>query len=118
MISFCSSVAKRHSSALGLKMGGNQCWSNHHSVAANWAAWWRSLNPLKLLCFSLNPPHDAACWAASPAAEAIAEVLARVLSDDEFHRERRAAGLERARRSASFTEVAEVLLGAYEQADV
>lgn len=59
---------------------------------------------------------DAGCWVAEPSAGAMADVLTRVLTDGEFHRERRAAGLERARNSASFAEVAQTLLGAYRDA--
>lgn len=59
---------------------------------------------------------EAGCWAPEPSAEAIAEVLTRVLTDPAFHRERRAAGLERARRSASFAQVAQTLLDAYHEA--
>jgi alpha-1,3-rhamnosyl/mannosyltransferase len=59
---------------------------------------------------------DAGCWAAAPSADAMAETLVRVLSDSEYHRERRAAGLERARDSMSFGEVAQTLLDAYRDA--
>jgi alpha-1,3-rhamnosyl/mannosyltransferase len=59
---------------------------------------------------------DAGCWATEPEAEPMAEVMARVLSDRDFHRERREAGLEQARRSAGFAEVAQTMLGAYEEA--
>jgi glycosyltransferase involved in cell wall biosynthesis len=59
---------------------------------------------------------EAGCWASAPTPAAIAEVLTRVLADEAFHGERRAAGLERARRSPSFAEVAETVLLAYERA--
>jgi alpha-1,3-rhamnosyl/mannosyltransferase len=61
---------------------------------------------------------DAGCWAAEPTADAMSEVLARVLSDREFHLDRRAAGLERARQAPTFRDVAQTLLGAYEEAAV
>lgn len=59
---------------------------------------------------------DAGCWAADPTAEAITDVLERVLSDREYHAERRAAGLERARQSPDFATVAHTMLEAYTRA--
>ena len=60
---------------------------------------------------------EAGCWADAPSAEAIAEVLIRVLSDAEFHRERRHAGLERAARAPSFADVGRTLIDAYAAAN-
>jgi alpha-1,3-rhamnosyl/mannosyltransferase len=59
---------------------------------------------------------DAGCWAVEPSAGATAEVLARVLSDRDFHCERRAAGLARAREAPSFATVAHLVLEAYRRA--
>jgi hypothetical protein len=46
----------------------------------------------------------------------MSDVLTRLLTDREFHAERRAAGLERARNSTSFAEVAQTLVDAYSDA--
>lgn len=59
---------------------------------------------------------EAGCWAAAPSADAIADVLFRLLTDERWHRERREAGLERARQAPSFTDSAAALLDAYERA--
>ncbi len=59
---------------------------------------------------------DAGCWVSEPSPQAMSDVLTRLLTDREFHAERRAAGLERARNSASFAEVAQTLVGAYRDA--
>lgn len=58
---------------------------------------------------------EAGCWAAEPSPAAMAEVMIRLLTDADFHRERREAGLERARRSPSFAEAARTLLDAYRE---
>ena len=60
---------------------------------------------------------EAGCWAVEPAAEAIAEVLERVLADVDFHRERRQAGLERAANAPSFADLARILIDAYAAAN-
>jgi alpha-1,3-rhamnosyl/mannosyltransferase len=59
---------------------------------------------------------DAGCWASAPSAAAIADVLHRVLTDAEWHRDRRAAGLRRAEAATTFRQTAAVLLEAYQQA--
>lgn len=59
---------------------------------------------------------DAGCWAAAPTAEAIADVLARVVTDPVWHHERREAGLERAARAPSWAHAAAVLIDAYRDA--
>lgn len=59
---------------------------------------------------------EAGCWAAAPTAPEIAEVLARVLTDEPYHRERRDAGLEQARRAPSYEQVAQTILDAYRDA--
>jgi glycosyltransferase involved in cell wall biosynthesis len=59
---------------------------------------------------------DAGCWVSEPSPQPMADALIRLLTDREFHGERRAAGLERARNSASFAEVAQTLVGAYRDA--
>jgi alpha-1,3-rhamnosyl/mannosyltransferase len=59
---------------------------------------------------------DAACWASDGSPEAIASALARLLTDPALHRERREAGLDRARGAASWQRTAEVLFRAYELA--
>lgn len=56
---------------------------------------------------------DAGCWVAEPTANAFADVLERVLRDREYHAERRAACLKRARSSPGFAAVAQTILGAY-----
>jgi glycosyltransferase involved in cell wall biosynthesis len=59
---------------------------------------------------------DAACWTPEPTPEAVAAVLVRLARDPDWHRERRAAGLARARAAATFDETATALLAAYERA--
>ena len=59
---------------------------------------------------------DAGCWASAPGAAEIAPVLARVLSDPDWHRERREAGLRQATHAATWAQTAEVLLEAYASA--
>lgn len=59
---------------------------------------------------------DAGCWVSEPSPQAMSDALTRLLIDQEFHAERRAAGLERARNSTSFAEVAQTLVGAYRDA--
>ena len=59
---------------------------------------------------------EAGCWSASPSAEAIADVLVKLLSDERWHREQREAGLARARHAPSFCDSAAALLEAYELA--
>lgn len=59
---------------------------------------------------------DAACWSSSLSPDALAGVLIRLLDDSEWHRERREAGLARARAATSWGQSAEVLLEAYERA--
>ncbi len=56
---------------------------------------------------------EAGCWAEAPSAEALADVLVRVLTDTEFHCQQREAGLERARAAPSFDRVAQTVLDAY-----
>lgn len=56
---------------------------------------------------------DAACWASAPTATEMAPVLHRVLSDPDWHSERRAAGLRRAAQAVTWGQAAEVLLEAY-----
>jgi alpha-1,3-rhamnosyl/mannosyltransferase len=56
---------------------------------------------------------DAGCWAAAPTTAEIAPVLARVVSDRDWHRERREAGLRRAAQAPTWPRVAGVLLEAY-----
>jgi glycosyltransferase involved in cell wall biosynthesis len=59
---------------------------------------------------------DAACWSPDLSAGALAEVLVRLLRDSDWHRERREAGLARARAATSWRQSADVLLWAYERA--
>ena len=61
---------------------------------------------------------DAGCWAASASPRDLGEVLVRLLSDEAWHRERRAAGLKRAQEAVTFAESAERLLAAYQRASV
>lgn len=56
---------------------------------------------------------DAACWAASPSSESVADVLVRLLSDHAWHARQRAAGLARARAASTWNESASALLAAY-----
>lgn len=59
---------------------------------------------------------DAGCWASAPTAAEIAPVLARVLSDRDWHRERREAGLQVAARAPSWEHSAGALVDAYRHA--
>lgn len=59
---------------------------------------------------------EAACWAESATAPELGVVLARVLSDPEWHRERRDAGLKRAAQAPGWGDIAGILLEAYRQA--
>jgi glycosyltransferase involved in cell wall biosynthesis len=59
---------------------------------------------------------DAGCWASAPTAAEIAPVLARVLSDPDWHRARREAGLQLAARAPSWEHAAAVLVDAYRHA--
>lgn len=56
---------------------------------------------------------DAGCWAASHTPHDIAAVLVRLLADPAWHRERREAGLRRARSASSWRDSAAVLLDVY-----
>ena len=56
---------------------------------------------------------DAGCWASAPTAAEIGTVLTRVLSDGDWHREQRMAGLRRAAQAPTWAQSAEVLLEAY-----
>lgn len=59
---------------------------------------------------------DAACWSSAPSADAMAIVLTRLLADQDWHRQRREAGLAHARAASSWEDAAAVLLQAYERA--
>jgi glycosyltransferase involved in cell wall biosynthesis len=59
---------------------------------------------------------DAACWASEPSPAALGAQIARLLEDPAFARERRDAGLARARAAGTWSGSAQVLLEAYERA--
>lgn len=59
---------------------------------------------------------DAACWSPALSPEALSGVLVRLLRDSDWHRERREAGLGRARAATSWRQSADVVLAAYERA--
>jgi len=59
---------------------------------------------------------DAACWSRDLSADALSGVVIRLLRDADWHRERREAGLARARAATSWRESADVLLDAYDRA--
>lgn len=56
------------------------------------------------------------CWAATPAADAMADILFRVLTDPAFHARQRELGLERARAAPAFADTAKTILRAYDRA--
>lgn len=58
---------------------------------------------------------DAACWAPDRSPEALGAQITRLVDDDGFYAERRAAGLARAAAAPSWSDAATVLLSAYEQ---
>lgn len=58
---------------------------------------------------------DAACWCAAPTPDAVAATLARLLSEPEWHRQRREAGLAVARKAPTWRDSASVLVEAYER---
>lgn len=59
---------------------------------------------------------DAACWAADRSPQALGTLIARLAGDDAFRAERSAAVLEQAARWPTWSDAAEVVLHAYEQA--
>ncbi len=59
---------------------------------------------------------EAGCWAASPAPGDMASVLVRLLTEPEWQRQQREAGLRRARSAVSWRESAAVLLDSYARA--